>query len=57
MVSSTQRDGELIADLAPKGLKLRKPEVVSVRGLASADQTRLLGDESDMILVPNAARL
>ena len=57
MVSPAQRHGELIAHLAPEGLKLRKPKVVGVRRLASADQAWLLGDESDMGLVPNAARL
>jgi len=57
MVPPAQRHGELIAHLAPEGRKLRKPKMVSVRGLASADQAWLLGDESDMGLVPNAARL
>jgi hypothetical protein len=57
MVSSTERNRELIAHLAPERLKLCKPEMVSVCGLTSANHARLLCDEPDMVLVPNAARL
>ena len=57
VVSPAQRHGELVADLAAERPMLRKPKVVGVRRLAAADQTRLLGDEPDMVLVTNAARL
>jgi hypothetical protein len=57
MMSPAQRHCELIAHLAPERLKLCKPEMVSVCGLTSANHARLLGDEPNMVLVPNAARL
>ena len=57
VVSSAQRYGELVADLAAECLKLRKPKMMGVRGLTAADQARLFGDEPDMVLVPNATRL
>ena len=57
MVPSTQGHGELIADLAPERPALRKAQVMGIRGLATANQTRLLGHMSDVIAVPNPARL
>ena len=44
MMPSTERDRELIADLAAERAWRRKSEVVGVRGLAAAHETRLLGD-------------
>ena len=55
MVSAAERDGELIADLATKCPPLRKPQMMGIRGLAAADQARLLGHLSDMLPVPNPA--
>src|ERR1700691_2729471 len=55
VVATAQWDGELIAHLAPERPKLRKPKMVSVRRLASADHARLPGDESNVVLVPNAS--
>ena len=57
MVSSTQRDSELVADLSAECPALRKAQVVGIAGLAAANQTRLLGHMSDVIAVPNPARL
>ena len=57
VVSPAQRYGELVADLAPECLKLRKPQMMGVRGLTTADQTRLFGDEPDVVLVANATGL
>ena len=57
MMSATQGDGELVADLAPKCPALREAQVVSVTGLATANQTRLLGHMSDVLAVANPARL
>ena len=57
MVSSTQRHGELIADLSAECPALRKAQVVGIAGLAPANQTRLLGHMSDVIAVANPARL
>ena len=44
MVAATEWDRELIADLAAECAGLGKSEVVGVRGLAAAHETRLLGD-------------
>src|SRR5262249_5372737 len=44
MMPATEWDRELIADLAAKRTGLGKSEVVGVRGLAGADEARLLGD-------------
>jgi hypothetical protein len=57
MMSSAQRDGELIADFAPLSLGLGKAEVVGVRGLPAADQTGAVGDRPDVLPVANPARL
>ena len=52
-----QRHGEFVADLAAKRPALRKAQVMRIRRLAAANQTRLLGHESDMVAVANPARL
>ena len=57
VVSPAQRYGELVADLAAECLKLRKPKMMGVRGLTTADQARLFGNEPDMVLVANATGL
>ena len=57
MVSSTQRHGELIADLAPQRAALGKSQMVGIGGLSTTNQARMLGDRSDVIPVTNAARL
>ena len=57
MVSSTQWNGVLIADLAAEGTALCKSEVVGIRGSATANETRVLGDSFDVIAVANPARL
>jgi hypothetical protein len=57
MMSATQGDGELIADLAAEGAALGKAQVVGVRGLAAADQAGALDDRPDMVAVANPARL
>jgi len=57
MVSSTQGNGELVADLAAECPALRESQVVGIAGLATTNQTRLLGHMSDMVAVANPARL
>ena len=57
MVSAAERDGELIADFATECPPLREPQMVGIRGLAAADQARLLGHLSDVLSVPNPAGL
>ena len=53
MMSSAQRDCELVADLAAKGWRLCKLQVVSVGGPTATNQTRLFGDRFDMLSIPN----
>src|SRR5262249_41571901 len=55
MMPATERDCELIADLAAERARLRETEVVGVRGLAAAHETCLLGDIAQMLPVAIAA--
>jgi hypothetical protein len=57
MVPTTQWHREFIAHLAAERWALREAQVVSVRWQAAADQTRLLGNEPDVIAVANPPRL
>ena len=45
MVSAAQRDGKLVADFEAKTAGLRKPQMMGIAGLASADEARLFGHE------------
>ena len=54
MMAAAKRDGELIAHLAAERAVLCEAKMVSIRRLSPADQTRLLGDEFKVRLVPNA---
>src|SRR5262249_18009345 len=56
MMSATERDREFIADLAAERTGLGKSEVVWVRGLAAAHETRLLGDVAKVLPVAIATR-
>src|SRR5262249_41655507 len=56
MMPATEWDRKLIADLAAECTGLRKSEVVGIRGLAAAHETRLLGDIAAVLLVPIAPR-
>ena len=56
MMSAAQRDRELVADLAAKGWRLRKLQVVSVSGNPTADQARELGNRFHMLPVANPPR-
>jgi hypothetical protein len=57
MVSSTQWNGVLIADLSSECPALGKSQVVGIGGLATANQTRMFGDSFDVIPVMNPALL
>ena len=57
VVTSTQRHGEFIAHLARKRAGLREAQMMGIAGPAAANQTRLFGNEPDMVLVANPARL
>jgi hypothetical protein len=56
MMSSAQRNGELIADLAPEGSALRKAEVVSIHGSSAADQAGVADDRLNVLPITNPAR-
>ena len=57
MVAAAQRDGELVTRLAAKRPRLRNAQVMGIGGLAAADQARLVGDKSQMVLIADAPRL
>src|SRR5262249_34040659 len=56
MMPSTERDREFIADLAAERAGLREPEMMGVRGLAAAHETRLLADIAKVLPVAIATR-
>jgi hypothetical protein len=49
MMTSAQQDGELIADLAVKGVALRKVKMVRVGPSSAADEARVAGDNCDTL--------
>ena len=51
MVSATERDRELVADLAAERRCLGKAQMVSIGGPTTTDQTRLLGYRLDVVTV------
>ena len=57
MMAPAQRHREFVADLAAKRPALREAQVMRIRRLAAANQTRLLGHVSDVVSVTNPARL
>src|SRR5215472_13024706 len=56
MMPATERNRELIADLATERARLGKSEVVGVRRLAAAHEARLLGDVAQVLPVAIATR-
>src|SRR5262249_24843378 len=56
VMPATERDRELIADLAAERTGLRKSEVMGVRGLAATQQTGLLHHKAKVVPVAIAAR-
>src|SRR2546423_6755529 len=56
MMPATEWDGELIADLATERARLRESEVMGIRRLAAAHETRLLSDVAKVLPVAIAAR-
>ena len=57
MMTAAQWDSEFIAHFAAERWALREAKVVGVRRLSAADQTRLLGDEPDVISIADPPRL
>lgn len=55
MMESAERHGELIADFERQPALLAKRQMMSLRGLAAADETGLGRHEEEMGLVPQAA--
>jgi hypothetical protein len=51
MMSATEWDRELIADLAAERAGLGKSEMVGIGGLAAADEARLLHDLAQVLSV------
>jgi hypothetical protein len=51
MMKSTNRNRELIADLASQRSRLRKPKMVRIGRLTAAHEARLLGYEFEVVLV------
>ena len=51
MVSATERDRELVADLAAERRGLGKAQMMGIGGAAAADQARLLGHRLDVVTV------
>ena len=57
MMGTAERDGELVADFAAERFRLSEADVVSVGGEGATDKAWLRCDETEMILVAEAARL
>ena len=57
MMGATERDGELVADLAAHGAWLGEADMVRVRRSDAAQQARLGRDVAQMLLVANAVGL
>ena len=51
MVSATERDRELVADLAAERRCLGKAQMMGIGGAPAADQARLLGYRLDVVAV------
>ena len=56
-MNSAQRYGELVADLEAHRAGLCEPQVVSVGGASSTDQTGLCSNEPEVGFVANPTRL
>jgi hypothetical protein len=56
MVNTTERDRELVADLATERTRLRRTKMMGIRGLTPADQAGLRGNKLTMRSVADAAR-
>jgi hypothetical protein len=56
VMPATERDRELIADLAAECAGLGEAQVVGIRGLAAAHETCLLGDIAQVLPVAIATR-
>jgi hypothetical protein len=56
MMGAAERDRKLVADPTPQGARLHEPQVMRVRGTASAHEAGLPSNELEMRAIPVAAR-
>src|SRR5258706_7017659 len=56
VVNATERHREFVARLSPECPGLHEPQVMRIRRLACAEETRLLGHKPKMLLIAIAAR-
>jgi hypothetical protein len=56
-MDAAQGDSEFVAHLSAERARLHEAKMVGFRGLSPAHQTRLLGEEAEMLLVAVATRL
>src|SRR6266404_3755426 len=56
VVNATERNREFVARLSSECPRLHEPQVMRIRRLARAEQTRLLGHKPKMLLIAIAAR-
>ena len=57
VVAATERNGELVADLAAKRSVLGEAQMMGVRRLAATDETGLPGNKLDVFAVADASGL
>ena len=55
VMAAAERHRELVAGLAAERARLHEAQMVGIRRLAAAQQARLLGDKSQVLLVAIAA--
>jgi hypothetical protein len=51
VMSATERDRELVADLATERRSLGKAQMMGIGGAAATNETRLLGNRFDVVTV------
>ena len=56
-MGAAQGNSEFVAHLAAECSRLSEAEVVSIARFSPAHETRLLGDEAEMLLIAVATRL
>jgi hypothetical protein len=57
VMDAAQGDSEFVAHLSTERARLHEAKMVRIGGLPSTDETRLLGDKSEMLLIAIATRL
>ena len=57
MMDSAQRSNEFVAHFSAERSRLREAKMVGIGRLSPTHETRLLGDEAEMLLIAVATRL